>query len=147
MANQIGFKFVIIWSCARLSPRLCLTLLYMPTFLDLPSSASSSNFHFIIWTYPQLPVKLILIHLLGLTFERQFGCAFDFVTHIYLIRFTTLMPSWQGSKPFNRLDHLYLLILKSLVLLQQHFLDLYYFFWCFVCCPQFHFHLLIASIL
>ena len=47
----------------------------MSTYLDLPSSASFLNFHFIIWTYPQLPVKFILVHLLGLTSEWQFGCA------------------------------------------------------------------------
>ena len=41
--------------------------------LDLPSIVSSLNFF--IWAYPQLPVKLILIHLPGLTSKCQFGCA------------------------------------------------------------------------
>ena len=52
---------------------------------------------FITWSYARLPVKLILIHLPGLTSKCRFGCVFDFVTHIYLFRLTTLMPSCQGS--------------------------------------------------
>ena len=39
--------------------------------------------HFsLIWTYPQLPVKLILIHLLGLISECQFDCALT-LSHMF----------------------------------------------------------------
>ena len=48
---------------------------------------------------------------------------------------------------FNRLDHLDLLILKSLALIQKHFLDfLFYLFPCrFTCCLQLYFQLSISS--
>ena len=47
------------------------------------------------------PVKLVAqiipyVYLPELTLDCQFGCAFDFVTHIYLIGLTTLMPLWLG---------------------------------------------------
>ena len=72
------------------------------TYSPLPVKLISIIFfHFIfllIWTYSLLPVKLIRIHLPGLTFECQFGLRFDFVALVYLIGLTPLMPDLLGFK-------------------------------------------------
>ena len=63
------------------------------------------------WTYLRAPVWL-----------HFWLCQAHLLDQIY--NFDAILTR---LKPFNRLDHLYLLILKSLALLQQHFLDLYFF--------------------
>ena len=88
-------------------------------YLDLPLIANSSNFYslwtylwlpvfqvliLLIWTYSLFPVKLIHIHLPGLTFECQFGLCFDFVALVYLIGLTPLMPAWSC---FDFVTHVY----------------------------------------
>ena len=82
--------------------------------LDLPSIVSQTHSYPITWTYLWVPVWLRFwlchAHLLDQTYNSD-----AILTRL---------------KPFNRLDHLYLLILKSLALLQQHFLNLYFLTLC-----------------
>ena len=125
MANQSGLKFyhLILRSTAA---SIVLNFVIYVYFPWLPSSVSSSNFHFIIWTYPQLPVKLILIHLPGLTSECQFGCALtsscmliELDLHLWcqtcwdslktLICLNYLFPSEGLSKAFIGCKNLFLL--------------------------------------
>ena len=128
MANQTGLNFFfIIWSCVRLATSVVLnfaTHVYLPRLtlecqlfkfsfphLDLPSIANQTHSYPFTWTYLRAPVWLRF-----------------WLYHTYLLdQIYNSDAILTRLKPFSGLDHLYLLILKSLALLQQHFLDLYFF--------------------
>ena len=79
---------------ALLDPHLKASQTWFCSGLTLESQSNLVLF----WSYTWKPVKLVIqilpyVFLLGLTLHCQPGCAFDFVTFVYLIWLATLMPS------------------------------------------------------
>ena len=123
-----------------------LILTYLLTHLSLPLTASSVVLNFVTHVY--LPGFTLDYRCFSFSFRLTLNCQWNKAQSLLICLLTWTYP-WLpvgiGLHSFNRLDHLDLLILRSLILIQKHFLDFLFFLCHFACYPQLYLQLFIYS--